>query len=92
MGSRNGASWNKGIKHFDHFFLDTAIGGSEAAIECANAVFGAKKIIFGTDYPFGPRDGITRLAKYPGIVDNADLSEKEKQLIYEDNITKLLKI
>lgn len=80
------------MKHFGGFVLDTAIGGNAAAIECANKVFGASKIVFGTDYPFGPRDGTLRLSKYPGIVDDADLTRKEKQLVFEDNISKLLKI
>ncbi|MGI0092316.1 MAG: amidohydrolase family protein [Nitrososphaerales archaeon] len=80
------------IEHFDGFYLDTAIGGNKAAIECACQVFGTKKIIFGTDYPFGPRDGTIRLERYPGIVEEADLSEEEKHLIFEENTSKLLKI
>ena len=80
------------MEHFSGFFLDTAIGGNKAAIECAKDVFGAEKIIFGTDYPFGPGDGTMRLAKYPGIVRDASLTNAEKEMIFEGNSAKLLKI
>ncbi len=80
------------MAYFDRFYLDTAIGGNRAAIECAREIFGAEKILFGTDYPFGPGDGQMRLAKYPGIVEESDLSEKEKQLVFEENAIKLLKL
>jgi len=80
------------IEHFDGFYLDTAIGGNKAAIECARDVFGAEKIIFGTDYPFGPGDGTMRLSKYPGIVRDSRLTKEEKELIFEENSSKLLKI
>jgi len=80
------------IEHFDGFFLDTAIGGNKAAIECAHDVFGAEKIIFGTDYPFGPGDGTLRLSRYPGIVEGARLSREEKRMIFEENVSRLLKL
>ncbi|MHB8566388.1 MAG: amidohydrolase family protein [Nitrososphaerales archaeon] len=80
------------MSHFDGFYLDTAIGGNKAAIECAREVFGAEKILFGTDYPFGPGDGQMRLERYPGIVEQANLTDREKQLIFEENAIKLLKI
>lgn len=80
------------MEYFEGFYLDTAIGGNSAAIECARQVFGAEKIVFGTDYPFGPREGTSRLEKYPDIVRQAQLTDKEKQMVFEDNITKLLKI
>ncbi|HZW55777.1 MAG TPA: amidohydrolase family protein [Nitrososphaerales archaeon] len=80
------------IEHFDSFLLDSAIGGSVAAIKCAREVFGAEKIIFGTDYPFGPGDGSIRMARYPSVVEQAGFSASEKQLIFEENASKLLKI
>jgi predicted TIM-barrel fold metal-dependent hydrolase len=80
------------MSHFGGFYLDTAIGGNKAAIECAKEVFGVEKIIFGTDYPFGPSDGILRLEKYPGIVEDTSFTTEEKELVFEENISKLLKL
>jgi len=80
------------MEHFGGFYYDTAIGGNKHAIEMTRDIFGAEKIVFGTDYPFGPKDGILRLANYPKLVEEARFSEAEKQLIFEENITRLLKI
>ncbi|MHB8566359.1 MAG: amidohydrolase family protein [Nitrososphaerales archaeon] len=80
------------IRHFNGFYYDTAIGGNKEAIEMTRDLFGAEKIIFGTDYPFGPRDGILRLETYPKLVEDADFSSEEKRLIFEENISKLLRI
>ena len=80
------------MEHFDGFYYDTAIGGNIAAVEMTRDIFGAKKIVFGTDYPFGPKDGIKRLEGYPKLVEDADFTDEEKRMIFEENITKLLKI
>src|SRR5579875_1935338 len=80
------------IEHFKGFYYDTAIGGNKLAIEMTRDLFGAEKIIFGTDYPFGPRDGISRLATYPKLIEGADFSQAEKAMIFEENISKLLRI
>jgi predicted TIM-barrel fold metal-dependent hydrolase len=80
------------VHYFQRFYYDTAIGGNKAAIEMTRDIFGAEKIIFGTDYPFGPKDGIHRLSTYPKIVEEGDFSPVEKQLIFEENASKLLSI
>ncbi|MBU3923485.1 MAG: amidohydrolase family protein [Nanoarchaeota archaeon] len=47
---------------------------------------GAKKIILGSDYPFGdPRVAL-------GMIDSLDISKKEKELITTKNIEKILSI
>ncbi len=80
------------IERFRGFYLDTAIGGNSYAIECAREVFGAQKIIFGTDYPFGPSGGTKRLASYPDIVRGTSFPAEEKQMIFEENASRLLGI
>ena len=82
----------RAMDHFRQFYLDTAIGGNVAAIKCAREIFGAEKIIFGTDYPFGPRNGIPRLESYPGLIGKMDISDDEKRLIFEENASRLLGI
>ena len=82
----------RAMDHFKGFYYDTAIGGNKLAIEMTRSLFGAEKILFGTDYPFGPRDGRSRLESYPKLVEDADFSEEEKSLIFERNISSLLRI
>jgi len=86
------ASKKRAIEYFDSFYYDTAIGGNKLAIEMTRDLFGAERLIFGTDYPFGPRKGEVRLSTYPKLVDEANFSIKEKQLIFEENAMRLLKI
>jgi len=48
--------------------------------------FGAKRIIFGSDYPFGdPRVSL-------GMIDSLDISKKEYNLITKINISKILNL
>ncbi len=79
------------IDYYKRFYYDTAIG-STAAVRCAYDVFGAERIIFATDYPYGIDGGRFRLATYPEMVGKAGLSKNELEQIYEVNVTKLLKL
>jgi predicted TIM-barrel fold metal-dependent hydrolase len=78
------------IDHFRFFYYDTAIGGSSAAIRCGYEVFGAERILFATDYPFGPEAGRRRLATYPSKVLDLGLSDAENKQIFEENARKLM--
>ncbi len=77
---------------FRDFYYDTAVGGSAPAIRCALDVFGAERIVFGTDYPFGPDGGRHRLATYPGKVKSMGLSKSDNDRIYEETIRRIAKI
>ncbi|MGI0090634.1 MAG: amidohydrolase family protein, partial [Nitrososphaerales archaeon] len=79
------------IEYYRKFYFDTAIG-STPALRCGYEVFGAEKIIFATDYPYGKDGGSFRLATYPKMVRQAGLSPSELELIFEGNVTKLLKL
>jgi aminocarboxymuconate-semialdehyde decarboxylase len=80
------------IESFKLFYYDTAVGGSSATIRVALDVFGADRVVFATDYPFGPDSGRTRLATYPGKVRELGLSQQENSKIFEENAFKLLGI
>jgi len=80
------------LDYFSLFYYDTAVGGSASAIRCAYEVFGAKKLIFATDSPFGPEKGVGRMRTYPDVLRSLGLPEEENRLIFEGNIRKLLKL
>jgi predicted TIM-barrel fold metal-dependent hydrolase len=82
----------RAIDFFRQFYYDTAVGGNPAAIKCGLEVFGAERIVFSTDYPWGPKGGRQRLERYPAIMQALRLSAKEKKVILEENARKLLKI
>ena len=78
--------------YFKMFYYDTALGGSVAATRCGYEVFGAERIVFGTDYPWGPNGGRARLEGYPRVIREAVPDASAQQKIFEDNIRKLMKI
>ncbi len=83
------AQWTTGIggesamEAFKSFYYDTAIGGSVPAIRLAVEVFGVDRVVFATDYPFGPESGRTRLATYPKKVQELGLSQDQNSKIFE---------
>jgi len=80
------------IDLFRNFYYDTAIGGSVDAIRCGLGVFGPDRIIFGTDYPFGPESGRSRLRTYPGTIRELGLSSEDTDKIFEKNARRLVGI
>ena len=78
--------------YFSRFYYDTAVGGSAAAIRCAYEVFGADRLVFATDSPYGPGAGESRMASYPNVIRSLALSEAENKKIFEDNARKILNL
>lgn len=79
-------------EYFSLFYYDTAVGGSAAAIRCAYEVFGADRIVFATDAPWGPGTGEVRLITYPKVIKSLGLSEAENNKIFEANARKILNL
>ncbi len=44
-------------EYWGNFYGDTAVDGTKAAYPCGYAFFGADRLVFGTDYPFGTESG-----------------------------------
>lgn len=80
------------LDYFKMFYYDTAVGGSVEAVRCGYGVFGADRLVFGTDYPWGPEEGRLRLATYPDMVKKACPSEEDQKKILGLNMKKLLKL
>ncbi len=80
------------LDYFSLFYYDTAVGNNKAAITCAYEVFGADHIVFGTDYPFGPGTGESRLIDYPKTIESSGLPASEIQKILAGNARKLFNL
>jgi predicted TIM-barrel fold metal-dependent hydrolase len=80
------------FEYFARFYYDTAIGGSAPAIRCAYDVFGADRIVFATDAPFGPGTGEERLASYPGVIRSLGFSEAVNRKIFSENARRMLNL
>jgi len=79
-------------KFRESFFYDTAVGGSSEALRCAYQVFGVDRLVYATDFPYGPDGGVERLEKYPQTVKALNLSEDEWEKIMHRNAEKMLKL
>lgn len=77
---------------FKKIYADTAIGGNKAAMRLGYEFFGAEKIVFGTDYPFGPEQGEVFIRQAIDVVEQEAIPEDDRKKIFEDNARKLLKI
>ncbi len=79
-------------EYWKNLYGDTALEGAVAAYHCGYAFFGPDRIVFGTDYPFGPQAGEafirTNLAGVRAMRLSAEIMEK----ILGENAKKLLKI
>jgi aminocarboxymuconate-semialdehyde decarboxylase len=80
------------VDYFRMFYGDTALFGPAHAVQCGLEFFGPEHVLFGTDMPFDPEGG-------PGFVrdtikgmDEIDMSEAVRKLIYEGNAKRMLRL
>jgi len=92
-----GAKYKQGltkapIDYFKMFYNDTAIYGSAPALMCAYAFCGAEHIVFGTDFPYDSQYGERYIRQTIQSIEEMNISDLEKKLIFEDNARKLLRL
>ena len=80
------------IEYFRMFYGDTALNGSTPALMCGYAFFGAEHIVFGTDTPFGKERGNQFIRESIRAIEEMAIPEADKQMIFEGNARKLLKL
>ncbi len=80
------------IEYFKMFYNDTAIYGNTPGLMCAYAFFGADKLLFGTDMPFGSQFGERYTRQTIHSIEQMNISDSEKKKIFEDNARKLLRL
>jgi len=78
------------LKAFQKFYADTASFGSREAIECGLAFFGADRLLFGTDMPFDPEEGIGYIRDTLNAIDEMALELEERKAILSGNAHRLL--
>ncbi len=80
------------LDYFKMFYADTALFGALTATKCGVEFFGAKNVLYGTDCPFSPTKGSDYIRETVRVLDAVPISEQERQLIYEGNARRLLRI
>ena len=87
----------KRVAHANHlrkFYNDTAVYGNTSALMCGYSYFGADHLLFGTDMPLGAtlQGGYGYTLDTIRSVEQMEISEAEKAMIFEGNVRQLLKL
>lgn len=80
------------LDYFRMFYADTALFGALPATECGIAFFGPERVLFATDFPFDPEGGSLFLRETIRVVENVSFPTETKQLIFEGNARRLLRL
>lgn len=74
------------------FYTDTALYGNAPALMCGYAFYGADRLLFGTDMPYGGPEGDEVVVSTIDAVNEMNVTDSEKKKIFEENAKKLLKL
>jgi aminocarboxymuconate-semialdehyde decarboxylase len=80
------------IDYFKMFYNDTAIYGHTPGLMCGFAFSGADHIVFGTDFPYDSEMGDRYTRQTIASVERMDITDEEKEMIFEGNARRLLKL
>ncbi|MFC1867500.1 amidohydrolase family protein [Thermodesulfobacteriota bacterium] len=80
------------LEYFKGFYADTATFGSVGSMKCGLDFFGVDHVLFASDCPFDPEKGPGYIRETIKILDGLDISDEDRQKIYEGNARKLLKL
>jgi aminocarboxymuconate-semialdehyde decarboxylase len=78
------------IDHFRRFYNDCISNGSPEAVRVAMNFFGPDRILFGTDFPFGPDNGETWPLAELHTIRTMEMSDVDREKILHGNAEKLL--
>lgn len=92
MGYRDYYLKDNALNYFRRFFYDTAVNGNVAALQCGLAFAGLDQMIFASDFPFDNQVGRRLIRDTITSIERMGLCEQDKQKLYRDNATKLLRL
>ena len=79
-------------EYYGNIYGDTAVDGTPGAFQCGYAFFGAERMMYGSDYPFGLEGGEYFIRVNLAGVNAMAIPDKERKKILGENAKKLLKI
>ena len=79
-------------QYWDNIYGDTAMDGTMAAYPCGYAFFGADRMMYGSDYPFGPEAGEYFIRENLAGVRAMAIPDSDKEKILCDNAKQMFKI
>ena len=79
-------------EYYGNIYGDSAVDGTPGAFSCGYAFFGADRMMYGSDYPFGPEAGEYFIRENLAGVKAMAVPDPEKKKILGDNAKRLFKI
>ena len=79
-------------EYWGNIYGDTAVDGTPGAFPCGYAFFGAERMLYGSDYPFGAESGEDFIRENLACVKAMAIPQKEKEMILGGNAQKMFKI
>jgi aminocarboxymuconate-semialdehyde decarboxylase len=73
-----------------NFYADTTVGGAARTIQLSIDFFGADRVLFGSDWPFGPPTEEANITPTLRAIRECDLSERELTQVLGENAQSLL--
>ena len=78
------------VEYFKMFYNDTALNGNTAGLMCGYDFFGEDHLLFGSDTPYSPGDGVIAVRGTVEAIEGMDIPESSKKKIYEGNARNLM--
>jgi predicted TIM-barrel fold metal-dependent hydrolase len=78
------------LDYFKMFYADTAMFGAAHALRCCIEFFGVERMLFASDTPFDPEKGPGYIRATIANLDELDLTDAEREQIYEGNARRLM--
>lgn len=79
-------------EYWNNIYGDTAVDGTMASYPCGYAFFGADRLLYGTDYPFGAEAGEDYIRENLAGVRSLQIPAADMEQILGGNARKMLKI
>ena len=79
-------------EYYGNIYGDTAVDGTPGAFQCGYAFFGADRMMYGSDYPFGAEAGEDFIRENLAGVKALAIPEAEKKKILGENAKKMFRI
>jgi uncharacterized protein len=77
---------------FREFYADTALCGGRIGTECGLQFYGADRVLFASDAPFGPEGGANYIRETMQVMAGLDISTAEREKLCYRNAQKLFGI
>lgn len=77
------------IEHFQDFYADTVISGHAPGLQCGHEFFGDDRLLYATDYPFGPERGRKWMQTGIETIDET-LPEGAAEKAFSSNLERLI--